>query len=127
MVKTTKGRIIIPSGALVQQHELNVATILAETGEDVRFIPVSNNYATPDIECMGLEWEIKSPRGSSSRTIENNIRLALKQSKNIIIDLSRLGMPEDKCLREIERQNKMVRGKHRIMVITKNKNIIKLY
>lgn len=109
----------------MQPHEFNVATILSWTGEDVEFIPAGYMH-TPDIRFRGLEWEIKSPYGSSSRTIENNMRLALKQSSNIIIDLSRMDIPEDKCMREIKRQNSLIRGKHRIIVITKTQKIIEL-
>ncbi|MDO4889123.1 MAG: hypothetical protein Q4A25_00295 [Candidatus Saccharibacteria bacterium] len=121
------GRITVPKSALVQPHEFNVATILSWTGGDVEFIPTANNRATPDIRYEGLEWEIKSPHGKSSRTIENNMRLALRQSRNMIIDLSRMSLPEDKCIREIKRQDGFISGKHRIMIITKKHEIIKLF
>lgn len=124
-VKKKIGHITVPKTALVQPHEFNVATILSWTGEDVEFIPTSHTH-TPDIRFRGLEWEIKSPIGKSSRTIENNMRLALKQSSNIIIDLSRMKLPEEKCLHEVERQNSLIRGKHRVLVITKAKKIIEL-
>ena len=119
------GHITVPKNALVQPHEFNVATILSWTGEDVEFIP-TGHMPTPDIRFRGLEWEIKSPYGSSSRTIENNMRLALKQSSNIIIDLSRMKLPEDKCLHEVRQQNSLIRGKHRVVVITKTQKIIEL-
>ncbi|MBQ3476043.1 hypothetical protein IJH26_00835 [Candidatus Saccharibacteria bacterium] len=77
--KQRVGHITVPKNALVQPHEFNVATILSWTGEDVEFIP-TRHIPTPDIRFKGLEWEIKSPYGSSSRTIENNIRLALKST-----------------------------------------------
>lgn len=35
----------------------------------------------------GKKWEIKPPKGAKRRTIENNIRNTLKQSRNIIVDL----------------------------------------
>lgn len=119
------GHIIVPKNALAQPHELDVATILSSSGDDVEFIPVSHMH-TPDIKFRNILWEIKSPKGSSSRTIENNIRLAIKQSKNIIIDLSRMKLPENKCVHEIRRQNKLIRGKHYILVITKKKKILDL-
>ena len=75
-------------------------------GKDVELIPRSKTSGvhTPDIKMDGVKWEIKSPTGNSSRTIENNIRNALRQSDNIIIDLRRMHVNESKCLKEVERQ-----------------------
>lgn len=120
------GRIIVPKGAIPQSHESDVALILAKSGDDVTFIPVKTT-PTPDIFYKGREWEIKSPTGSSSRTIENNVRKAVRQSKNIIIDLSRIKIPEDKCLREIKRQVKLLCGVGKVMVITKKQRILEIY
>ncbi len=124
--KNKIGHITVPKNALVQPHEFNVATILSWTGKDVEFMPTSHMH-TPDIKYQGLLWEIKSPQGSSSRTIENNMRLALKQSSNIIVDLSRMKLPERKCLHEVKRQNDLIRGKHRVLVITKKQKILRLW
>ena len=123
--RRTVGHITVPKKTLVQPHELRVATILSWTGDDVEFIPVGR-VQTPDIYYRGLKWEIKSPIGRSSRTIENNMRAAVRQSSNIIIDLGRIRLPEDKCLREIKRQGELMKGKHRILVITKTDRIIEL-
>ena len=124
--KNKIGHITVPKNALVQPHEFNVATILSWTGDDVEFIPTGHVH-TPDIRYQGFLWEIKSPQGSSSRTIENNMRLALKQSSNIIVDLSRMKLPESKCLHEVKRQNGLIRGKHRVLVITKKQKILRLW
>lgn len=120
------GHIIVPKGATVYPHELNVATILSWTGYDIEFITPTGHTHTPDIKYRGMEWEIKSPVGTSKRTIENNLRTALHQSSNIIIDLSRMRISEDKCLREVKRQNDLIKSKHRILVITKSKEIMSL-
>lgn len=124
--KSKIGHITVPKDALVQPHEFNVATILSWTGEDVEFIPTGHMH-TPDIRYQGLLWEIKSPLGSSSRTLENNMRLALKQSTNIIIDLQRLGLPDEKSVGVVKRRAEKLGKKCRIMVITKTKKIIKFY
>ena len=120
------GHITVPKDALVQPHELNVATILSWTGDNVEFIP-SSHIHTPDIKFKGLLWEIKSPIGSSSRTLENNMRLALKQSNNIIMDLSRIKLPEDKCIGVIKRRAKKLGQIRRIIIVTKTKNVIELF
>ena len=74
---------------------------------DVRFLEEAS-YRTPDIFYLGEKWEIKSPIGNSSRTIENNIRNDLRQSDNIIIDLRRMHVNESKCLKEVERQDRLI-------------------
>ena len=125
--KNKIGHITVPKNALVQPHEFNVATILSWTGEDVEFIPASNTHHTPDIKYAGLEWEIKSPIGSSSRTLENNMRLALKQSSNIIVDLQRIKLPDEKCLGVVKRRAEKLGKKCRVMVITKTKKTIKFF
>ena len=121
------GHITVPKNALVQPHEFNVATILSWTGNDVIFIPATNNRRTPDIEYNGVKWEIKSPMGSSSRTLENNMRLALKQSSNIIIDLQRIKLPDVKCLGVIKRRAEKLGKKYKVMVVTKRKKIVSFF
>ena len=123
--KNAVGRLIVPKNALVQPHELMVGTILSWTRDDVEFL-VAGRTHTADIRFRGLEWEIKSPIGKSSRTIENNLRNALKQSSNVIIDLSRIKQPEAKCLREVKRQFNLLHATKRIIVITKNREMIEL-
>ena len=122
---TMRKRITIMKGALVQPHELAVAEILTQAGENVVFLPVSGTHSA-DILFRGREWEIKSPKGSSSRTIENNMRLALQQSSNIIIDLSRIKIREDKCMTTIKNRAKKLGKKRKVMIITKEKAIIEL-
>lgn len=124
MNKTKKvGNIIVPKNRLIQEYELLVTTVLSWTSHNVKFLEESI-IPTPDIEYRRLLWEIKSPKGSSSRTIENNIRLALKQSPNIIIDLHRINRPETQCLREIKKQAKLTHGIKRILVITRQNKIL---
>lgn len=123
--KVIQGRIIIPKGAMVQPHELVVASILSWTGFEVEFLPVASIH-TADIKFRGREWEIKSPKGKSSRTIENNMRLALKQFDNIVIDLSRIKMNEEKALKEVRRQAGLMRRVKKVIIITKSQKIIEI-
>ena len=81
---------------------------------------------SPDILYMGKKWEIKSPTGSKRRTLENNVRAALKQSCNIIIDLSRIKVEEGSCLRFLRDRSNRLGKKVKIMVIKKNKEIVEL-
>lgn len=123
--KKRVGHITVPKGATALPHEFVVATILSWTGDDVEFLPVRHSR-TADIIYQGLEWEIKSPIGQSSRTIENNLRNAIKQSRNVIIDLRRTKRSDKQAIKEIENQIKLNRGANHIKVITKNKEVITL-
>lgn len=75
-------------------HEKKVAKILAEHFEsDLVFIRRGPS-STPDIEVIktGQVWELKSPLGNGKRTMANNLRDASRQSKNVVLDLSRCKM-----------------------------------
>lgn len=78
--KNKIGTIITPPGAFIDVHEKIAADFLAvHAGSDVTFLVPNRQKGqkTPDIEMDGKSWEIKSPKGKSSRTIENNLRSAL--------------------------------------------------
>lgn len=117
------GKVIIQEGALIQPHELKVGELLARTGSDVTFLAVGVGKS-PDIMFRGKKWEIMSPKGSKRRTIENNIRVALKQSSNIILDLSRIKVEEGSCLRYVRDRKDRLGKKYSFMVIRKNKKIL---
>ena len=121
------GNISIQKGALLQPHELDTAKVLAATGENITFLRVNDNYHTADIDYLGNIWEIKSPKGKSKHTIENNLRLAIKQSPNVIIDLKRINRNEDSCIAEIRKRAKKLGKRYKIIIITKNRKIIKLF
>lgn len=124
MARKRIGVIVVPPGVFVDVHEkIAVDFLAAKIGNDVTFlIPDRRKGAkTPDIEMNGLRWEVKSPTGKSSRTIENNLRLALKQSPNIVLDLRRMDgrIPTKKLLKEVERRFAEAKLIKRIIVITR--------
>lgn len=123
--KDRSGKISVPKGRLVQSQEMVVATVLSWAGDDVKFF-LENGRISPDIEYRGKFWEIKSLRGNSRHTVENNIRLALLQSPNIIIDLQLTKMPDEKCLGYIKQQISLRKKIKHMMVITKRQQIIEL-
>jgi len=72
-----------------RDHEMSAALILAHHFKtDVTFLRPQTRK-TPDIDVDGIKWEIKSPKGNSKKTIENNLRLARRQSRYIVLDLTR--------------------------------------
>ncbi|MBQ3834282.1 MAG: hypothetical protein II816_02030 [Elusimicrobia bacterium] len=126
--KKNFGKIIIPYGVFVETHELEVAKILNKLGKDVEFLlPNRLQFSkTPDIKMNNILWEIKSPKGNSSRTIENNLRCALKQSKYIVIDLRRIKIDETKAIAQIKKQFVQSKIIKNIIIIRQNQEILDL-
>ena len=108
------------------KHELATAKFFSEMGKDVMFIEPSNipEVYRPDILMDGVEWEMKSPIGSSKRTIEKNYHKAALQSKNIIFDLRRINVPEAICLKQLEREF-YDKKSLRLLVIKKDDTLVK--
>ncbi len=120
----TEGKIIIPSGIVLWPHEMRVARILSNAGHKVEFIPKSHTR-TADILLNGVEFEIKSPEHFNPNTLEHMIRDALKQSANIIIDISRVKkIPSNQIQRFLIRQIYRNSRIKRMLMITKRGEII---
>jgi hypothetical protein len=128
MTKIKIGKTIIPLGVFPQKHELETAWFFNELGKDIEFLkPIDKQHIkTPDIKMDGIFWEIKSPIGSSSRTIENNLRTALCQSTYIIIDLRKIKLNEKKAIMQIQKVFNLVKKFRRILIICKGKKLIDL-
>ncbi|MCL2869212.1 hypothetical protein FWF48_00160 [Candidatus Saccharibacteria bacterium] len=114
-------------GADPEPHEIKTALFLKKCGKDVKFLAPKNedHVKTPDIAMDRLKWEIKAPISSGSRVIEHALRSATKQSPNVIIDLRRCKLNEEKALRQLHHEGTR-RGStlKRLMVITKSKQIV---
>jgi hypothetical protein len=129
MTRKRVGLIVVPPGAFIDVHEkLAVDFLATQLGYDITFLVPNRhkNAKTPDIEMAGVTWEIKSPKGKSSRTIENNLRMALHQSCNIILDLRRMDgrVPTKRLLAEAERQFSLARSIKHLIVITRQEECI---
>lgn len=109
-----------------EDHELSAALILAAYFKaDVVFLRPESRK-TPDIEVDGTKWEIKSPKGNGKKTIENNLRAARKQSRNIVIDLRRIKLHQQKVT---VRMNFFLSGPHRfkkVLAIAKTGKVIEI-
>ena len=110
---------------LPKDHEMSAALILAYYFKsDVVFLRPERKK-TPDIDVNGTKWEIKSPRGDGRKTIDNNLRAARKQSRNIVIDLRRAKLHQKKA--EARIRHYLASGPHKIKqlkIITKTRKII---
>lgn len=110
-----------------RDHEASAAKVLARYFKsDIVFIRRASSR-TPDLYILktNVRWELKSPTGNSKHTIQNNLREANNQSENIVIDLSRSKMQNEKAL---SRAKEFFRNEHsrikRIKIITREKNVI---
>jgi hypothetical protein len=109
-----------------KKHEFAVATILAaHFKSDIIFIRPAS-FRTPDFDIKGMKWELKSPMGSSARTIENNMRTARKQSKNIIIDLTRIKLHQRQAEARLNFFLSRPSQFKKVLVITKTKKVIEV-
>lgn len=110
---------------LPKEHELSAALILAyHFKTDVIFLRPERRK-TPDIDVNGTKWEIKSPTGNGKKTIDNNLRAAHKQSRNIVLDLRRIKLHQNKAAVRINYY--LSAGPHKIKrfkIITKTQKII---
>lgn len=108
-----------------KDHELSAALILAyHFKTDVIFLRPERKK-TPDIDVDGTKWEIKSPRGNGKKTIDNNLRAAHKQSRNIVLDLRRAKLHQSRAIARINYYLSV--GPHKIKhlkIITKTQKII---
>jgi hypothetical protein len=97
-------RLVIPSNLDIEpeKHEIAVAKKMAQHfHSDVIFIQRSTTSRTADIKVGSIVWEIKSIKGHSKRTIQNNLRKAANQAKHIVIDLSRTKMTSKQAIGRI--------------------------
>jgi hypothetical protein len=111
-----------------KDHEMAAAIILAKHFKtDIIFLRPTA-HKTPDFDINGVIWELKSPTGSGKRTIQNNLREAKHQSCNIIMDLTRIKLHEQRAISQINYilKNHTVRSIKHLTVIKKSRKILEL-
>lgn len=105
--------------------EMSAAILVAEYFKtDVTFLrPLP--LKTPDLKIRNQIWELKSPIGDSKNTIHNIFVTARRQSYNVVIDLRRCRMNENKAYARIrDAFNKRRRVKCQLKIISKNGKIV---
>lgn len=123
------GRLIFEGRAREQLrfHEINAIAVLLEFfNTDIVCISPSNRK-TPDLRINGFEWELKSPQGDNAKTVEKILRKASKQSRNVILDLSRIKTDNNRAISRAKYFLKNDdRSIDRLLVITKDRRVIEL-
>ena len=115
-------------GAEPEPHEIQTALFLKKKGKDIKFLAPKNKdcIKTPDIVMDKLKWEIKAPISNSSRVMEHALRSASKQSSNIIIDLRRCKLSDERAMHQITFTARKRTAIRRLLIITKSQKIIDL-
>ncbi|MBQ6133005.1 MAG: hypothetical protein IJI65_02515 [Lachnospiraceae bacterium] len=120
-----KGKLT-QNGVHLQDHEYVTVKFFLEQGIDVELIPKSQikDFRQPDIMMNGTAWEIKAPIGAGKKTIQNILQNAAGQSRNVIVDLFRSKMDEDKAI--IGYRNYFMESHRikRLKIIKKNREIL---
>ena len=124
-MQTRKGKII-PNGVSLEKHESETIVFFTERGYDIELIPPSNSpkAKTPDFIMNGVAWEMKSPQGKSKTSLEHILKKAIKQSKNIIIDLRRSKLKEEIAIKEIKKRYNQTNSCRKLKIITKSQNLL---
>jgi hypothetical protein len=125
---TRKYNVITPADLKPRPkpHEESAAAILVMYfDDDVRFIKTSS-HETPDVLIRGIEWEIKSPIGTGKNNIQKNTREAAHQSSNIVIDLRRSKLHQNRAIGYIKQFLDRPNNLKRILVITKSEKVLAL-
>ena len=119
-----KGRIVTPADANPWPHEQRVAKILALAGHSIEFIPEAG-LKTPDIYLDNTMYEIKSPITDNPKKIIRNVKRALEQSPNVIIDSSRVkGLRDNEIQRLLKNKVQDLPGLKKLIFINKRGQII---
>ena len=113
---------ITPNGVSLEKHENDTVVYFTDLGFDIELIPPakSNGSKSPDFIMGGLVWEVKSPQSNGARTIEHAVRTASKQSENIIIDLRRSKLDEERAIMQVKFHAVKRTNIKKLIVITKN-------
>ena len=119
-----KGKVIIPADANPWPHEQRVAKILALAGHSVEFISEAD-LKTPDIYLDNTMYEIKSPITNNPKKIIRNVKRALEQSPNVIIDSSRIkGLRDDAIQRLLKNKVHDLPGLKKLIFINRHGQIV---
>jgi hypothetical protein len=130
--KLNSGQVIIPAGHPnpPETHEVDAAWVLARHYSTVVefLIPVDDYMRkTPDIVMLGVEWEIKSPKGNSRRnTIKDQFMNAHGKSHHLVIDGGRTPLDDVFILGKIHYELSNHRRIKKLLFITKERKVLEI-
>lgn len=129
MNRKRRGAMVIPAGMILPEpHEIESARAFTEGGIDVEFIVPSRTKGirTPDLKIYAVLWELKCPTGSGKMTIQTQLKRAVKQSHNVILDTSRTKLSDGFVEKEVKRIMRRTRSVKRLIIINKRRELIEI-
>lgn len=125
MQKHKTGQLIM-NNVILERQEYATIFILLKHAKSIELIPPSltPKSKTPDFIMDGIAWEAKSPQGKNLITIERALHRAARQSRNIVLDLRRMLLSDDKMTAYVQKQFTLSRSIKRLKVILKSNQII---
>ena len=117
---------IVTNGVELLSHEYKTVLSLTEYGFDIELVrPSSVPYSkNPDLLMGGTAWEMKSPVGNGKYTIQRLFHKAGRQASNVVIDLRRINIAEEKALDEVKKRFEYSRTIRRILILTKSGELL---
>ena len=114
------------NGVHLEEHEWKTVKYFLDLGKNIELLPKSEikDYHQGDFMMDSIPWEAKAPVGNGKYTVQNKIQEAAQQSCNIIIDLRRSKMLEEKAVRTYEREFMKSKGLRRMKIIKKDGELI---
>jgi len=119
--------VYIPDGHKVTKAEREAAWILADHyRKSVQFLRPSNQYMTrtADFIINDIKFELKSPTSIKIKNVKKSIYLASEQSPNIVVDMRKTKMSEDRMINICETFVKNSKKLNKILLIVNKKKII---
>lgn len=110
------------NGVHLMEHEWKTVKYFLELGKDIELLPKSEikDYHQGDFVMDGVAWETKAPIGKGKYTVQNKIQEAVQQSSNVIIDLRRSKMIEDRAIKAYKQEFQKNKGLRRMKIIKKD-------
>lgn len=114
----------------LEPHEIETINFFLDRGENVEQIPPSNtpHNKRADVFMRGLIWEMKSPTCNSIKALEKLFYRASQQSPNIIFDLRRLKLKNEKMIVDKLRATFVHTRKSRnLLIITNSQQLLEFH
>lgn len=113
-----------------ETHEVEAAWLLARHYcVQIDFLKPVDGYKTKtaDLVIEGQVWELKCPSGKSKTTVGNQFKRAVKQSKYIIFDGRRIGIPDNEVKRRIEHELRKRKAIKRLLYIDAKGTVMEIH
>ena len=119
--------VIIPHNHKARPTELEAASILANHFKTtVRVLPKSERFKEKSADFMidGISYELKTPITSKISSLEKIIRLASRQSGNVVIDIRKSKIAEKRMIVLCKDRLLNIKRLKKIVLIVNNKKVL---